>query len=257
MPANITLEVLTSVGLSPEQADLYLSLLSHGPQSASGLAKTTHVQRTYIYKVATELIKRGLASQSKKDNATVFAPLSPDHLLTQAEEAKARLSQAQTSLEGILPSLKEQYTNIEDKPTVQVYEGVEGLKKIYLDTLQTAKPIKAVLQTAEVDPTLYTWLTQVYTKERVAKKIPASVIVASGKWSETYQNKSSEELRETVLVSGDKFPFQHEVDVYGTKVAFINYKKGQPLIGVIIDNKNIADTMCAWFDLAWLGALKK
>jgi hypothetical protein len=44
------------------------------------------------------------------------------------------------------------------------------------------------------------------------------------------------------------------VDIYGDKVAFINYKKGEALIGVVINHPQIAETMRAWFELAWAGA---
>lgn len=46
---------LINAGLSPEQADIYLSLLDHGPQTAISLAETTKVKRTYVYKICQEL----------------------------------------------------------------------------------------------------------------------------------------------------------------------------------------------------------
>jgi sugar-specific transcriptional regulator TrmB len=247
-------EILTNAGLTPEQADIYLSLLTHGTQSVGQLTKTTKVQRTYIYKVCQELIIRGLIAQTKKDRGTTFSPLSPDYLLSYSEEQKSKVQQAQAALEGILPTLKDKFSAIEEKPVITYFEGIEGIKKVYMDTIKVGKDIKAILQTSEVDDNIQTWLDKIYIKERLKLKLRAKVIVSSGKWSERYRSKNDEFFRETILVPGDIFPFKHEVDIYGDKIAFINYKKGESLIGIIVDNKQISKTMEALFDLAWIGA---
>ena len=43
------------------------------------------------------------------------------------------------------------------------------------------------------------------------------------------------------------------MDVYGDKVAFINYRTDH-LLGIVVKHPLIAQTMKAWFDLAWEGA---
>lgn len=183
-----------------------------------------------------------------------FQPVEPRVLLQMAEKQFQSLERAKESLEAVLPELTSSYIISVEKPIIRTYEGVDGLKQIYEDTLKEKKEIYAVLQTAEVDQTMYKWLTQVYAKKRASAKIHENVIVASGKWSAEYQKQDEKEFRTTILVPSDRFPFQHEVDIYGDKVAFINFKKGEALIGVVIKHPQIAKTMKAWFDLAWEGA---
>jgi hypothetical protein len=58
-------------------------------------------------------------------------------------------------------------------------------------------------------------------------------------------------MRTVKVVDSNKYPIKNEVNVYGNKVAFIQNHKGEPLIGMIIENKIISQTLKAWFDLAW------
>ncbi len=71
--------------------------------------------------------------------------------------------------------------------------------------------------------------------------------------SREYVEKSVEEFRTSTMIDSELFPFEHEIDIYGDKVAIINYKKDEPLIGIVIHHPQIAKTMQAWYDLAWNG----
>lgn len=246
-------DILTSLGLTPEQVDIYESLLTHGPQSAGSLAKTTHVQRTYIYRVAGELVTKGLVAMDKKGKTSLYIPQSPDHLLTQAEELKSKATQAQKALEGILPSLKTKYQAIEAKPVITYYEGIEGIKKVYLDTIKEGKPILALVETSKADPEIYDWVTAEYVKLRISANISVRAIVATGSKTEEYTLRDKTELRETKTVNSERFPFEHEINIYGNKVAIINHRKGTQLIGIIMDNPVIAKTFRSWFELTWSG----
>ncbi len=81
--------ILSRSGLSPDQAEIYISLLDHGPQTATRLSTTTKVKRTYIYKLCSELGALGLVA-STGDKKTVFKPLSPDILVAQTQEKIAQ-----------------------------------------------------------------------------------------------------------------------------------------------------------------------
>ena len=70
-----------------------------------------------------------------------------------------------------------------------------------------------------------------------------------------FQQRDTVEERDSVIVSSLRFPFQNEMNIYGNKVAFIHFKKDEPLIGIMIAHPNIAQTMKALFDLAWQGSL--
>lgn len=244
-------EALISLGLSIEEADIYLSLLNKGEQSASDLSKSTKVKRTYIYSVSASLIKKGLISQVKKGKTTVFNPMSPDKLLTLAHEKKQKAEQAEQTLEAILPNLKTKYSSVEAKPIITYYEGYEGIKKVYLDTIKEEKTIYAFLQNSDIDSDFRVWLKETYVKLRANKKIDAKVILASGEYVKDYIKRSPDLLREVKIIPSSQYPFQVEVNIYGNKIAFMNYHGKSNPVGIIIENEYIAKTMLAFFKLTW------
>ncbi len=250
----MSLQALQSLGLTSTESDLYELLLKLGETPVADIIQRSGLKRPTVYKALYSLEKKGLVKQQDIKKKLHFRPESPTLLLEQAESKYKEAEQARSVLQTVIPELLSSYTLSVERPVVEIYEGVEGLKKIYVDTLEDRKPIFAVLQTEEVEPELYKWLEEEYGPKRAKLKIHAKVIVASGDWSSTYRKKDISYYRTTLLVPKAKFPFKHEVDIYGDKVAFIQFKKGEPLIGIIIKHPLIAETMKAWFDLAWVGA---
>jgi sugar-specific transcriptional regulator TrmB len=250
----MSLPFLQSFGLTQNESDLYELLLRLGEAPIATILKEATMKRPTVYKSLYSLEKKGLVTKQDIKKKIHFKPEPPTKLFSLAEDQYQSLERAKDDLQAVLPHLTSTYITAVEKPIVTTFEGVEGLKQIYEDTIRVGKPIYALLQTAEVEPTLFQWLTQVYTKKRVKAGIHAQVVVASGKWSEYYQSKDTTEIRSTILVPNDRFPLQHEINIYGDKVAFMNYKKGEALIGIVIHHPLIAQTAKAWFDLAWTGA---
>ncbi len=247
-------EVLEKAGLSPEEAEIYQTLLNSGGMTASELARNTKVKRTYVYAICSGLVDKGLVTQDKQGRALKFAARSPDKLLDHVESQKLAVEQARVALENVLPGMKKKHAAQEDKPVVTYYEGIEGIKKVYQDTLLENQPISAILQTGEIDPEVREWLRGVYVRKRVELELTAQVIISSGKLSSRYLEESKQGFREVRRVSKSLFPFEQEINIYGDKISFIHNKTNSPLLGIIIDHSSIAKTTKSWFDLAWLGA---
>lgn len=242
---------LIALGLTQEQSEIYLSLLEKGSQSAALLAGSTSVKRTYVYKICEELIIKGLITQEVKGKTSVFIPQSPDHLLSTAEQKRQEVENAKMALERILPNLKAKYSAIDTKPVITYYEGVEGVKRVYRDALKEGLPIYALVQTSRVEPEIYEWVTNYYVRERVKREIKVKAIVSSGTKTKEYITLDEFELRETKLISHNEFPFEHEINIYGDKIALINHHAGEKLLAIIIENPIVVKTFKSWFELTW------
>lgn len=159
-------------------------------------------------------------------------------------------------IKKIISEIKKQSLPEEERATnTKIFHGVSGLKKLYQLTLENKKPIFALTAVIpEVDPELLTWLSQNYVQERKKKKIFAKVISPKTKLSEKYCQKDKENYRKTLLIPQKKFPISTEVNIFGSYVALISFKK-EELLGVLIESKEIAKTMRVFFDIAWEKAL--
>lgn len=248
------LPFLQNLGLTRNEADLYELLLQTGEVSAKQLLVKTPFKRTTAYTVLYALEKKGLVSKYDKNKIIHFKPESPTKLLDLAEQQYRILERTKKDVQAVIPQMISNYILSVEKPVVTNFEGVEGLKKIYEDMLRVGKPIYAVLQLHEIDEQLHTWLKGPFVRKRAKLGIPAQVIVSSNAINEEYVSKNKKEARTTIMVSEEEFPFTHELNIYGDKVAFMNFKKGESLIGVVIDHPQVARTMKAMFNLAWKGA---
>lgn len=251
---KLSLPFLQSFGLTENEISLYELLLKLGESPASTIISEAKLKRPTVYKTLYSLEKKGLVEQKKTKTKIHFSPLPPTVLSTLAESQYQELDRARENLQTALPTLLSQYTTAADKPIVRVYEGINGIKEIYKDTLKENQTIYAVARIETLETELHTWLQNTYVKQRAKQKIHAKVIIASDKVSKQFMERDINEFRTTIAVPGSQFPFEHEVNIYGDKVAFINNHKDAPLLGLIITNPLIAKTMKAWFDLAWLGA---
>jgi sugar-specific transcriptional regulator TrmB len=225
-----------------------------GQVQAHVLIAKSGLKRATVYKSLYTLEAKGLVKQTDITKKLHFAPSSPQTLLELSERQFEKQQRTRDDLRNILPLLTSNYIMSTEKPVVTTYEGVEGLKKIYEDTLVVGQPIDALLQVTEIDPILHQWLETKYVKARIKQQISTRVLVSGTGWTDTFVTRDEKELRTTRRVDQENFPFQHEVNIYGDKIALIHFKKGEGLIGIVINHPLMARTFRAWFELAWLGA---
>ncbi len=249
----MSLSFLQSMGLTENEILLYEFLVKIGESPAAIIVRETKLKRPTVYKSLATLEKKGLITKRDIRKKIHFKPESPEKLLELADEQVKELDRTRANLRSVLPMLGSEYLLSTEKPTVRIYEGREGIKDIYKDTLEEGKTIYAVESLEEFDPEIWQWANEYYMKQRPKKNIHTQVIISSGRRAKLHRTRDLQHFRITKEVPKDKFPFQLEVDIYGDKVAFINYRTDH-LLGIVIKHPLIAETMKAYFDLAWQGA---
>jgi sugar-specific transcriptional regulator TrmB len=120
-------EILLELGLTQNEAKLYLLLVKGGQQKASQLSVQSSLQRRTVYDTLQQLEAKGLAGKAEVGGVQTFTPSPPSSLLSLLEEKR-------DSIEKILPSLSRIYES-EDKTSVSVIYGVAGMKTVLEDIL--------------------------------------------------------------------------------------------------------------------------
>lgn len=253
------IDILKKVGLTGKEAVVYESLLKTGETGVRALTRSTPYRRGDIYNILYSLRDKGIVQQTIKGKKINFRPNDPVLIENYLQSEQDRLREAKQLIGSITPALEEMFKLTTERPIVRVYEGESGIKELYRDTLKETKTIHAFLNLSEADWGIYRWLREEYVKKRKSTGIRAKVVISAGegdKKAREYIASDESELRETRVVSYDQFPAYLEIQVYGNKVSFANYKKGEALVGVVIDNQQIAKTMESLFFLAWNSAKK-
>lgn len=251
------LQDITQLGLKEKEAKVYLALFEIGEASALSIAKKAEINRPTTYFYLEQLKQKGLAQMTRRHGKTLFFAAPPQAFKKYLQLRARSVSDIQKRLKEVAPQLAEMYQRAEVKPKIKLFEGRQGLLSIYQD-LQKVDPKK--------DGEIFTFTSRQYVidqfpeiieemEEQRAKKGVWVRSIYSQLPGEKLQPSGEDpgRLRTYVTVPSDRFPFSGSVHIYQNKVAFIALRR--KLVGVVIENRNVANTYRTIFRLAWRGAL--
>jgi sugar-specific transcriptional regulator TrmB len=238
-------QTLLKLGFSANEAKVYLAALELGTASAQDIAQKAGIKRTTGYSVLSYLVNRGVIGKTKVKGKTRFVAEPPSRLLMLAKEVEEGLKSSLPELEGI-------YNKSSVKPKITFFEGIEGIKNVFEDTLRE-KPKEILMWLSDDYFKDLPGYSGNYIKERVKLNMHARRIAPAGSiWIRKNKVKDKEELSKTVAVPPEMMNIGIEVNVYNNKLAFMNFREK---IGIIIESKAIADAMRQAYELSWKGAL--
>ena len=249
---------LESLGLSEKEVAVYLAALELGHATVSHIARRTGVNRTTAYAVLDSLSAKGLVSVSGKEPKEEYVAESPEKLVTflkdklaETEERKGKIQNKIKATEELLPRLKALH-KVGDRPSVRFFDGKDGLKFVFDDTLEHAGPdgIRSFASYEDMAGSLGPQYGG-YIKRRVAKGIFGRGIYPKTPASLERQKRDPEEMRELVLLPAEDPNTYPEIDIYGNRVMIASAKEE---LGVIIESAGVAAAMKRIFDLAWAEA---
>lgn len=242
---NLIYNTLQDLGLEDKEIKIYLALLELGEATVLNISRKSKVNRASIYYILEKMKKKGLVTHVEKSGKEAFAPTDPTLLLNQQ---KSKIQ----NLKSIVPDLKHIHTKSDKKPTVKFFEGIEGIKTVYQDTL-TAKT--EILDYANSKQIREHWpkYDQDYIKLRSKKKIPLRCIAPFDKYGQQVKSEDKKHFRQTRLINPKDLNLNDEIKIYDNKIAMISFGKNP--FAVIIESETLANTQRAIFEMAWSFAI--
>lgn len=241
-------ELLENLGLSKREAEVYLILLELNEALTSVIAKKAGQKRPTCYATLEKLRERGLASSVKKKNLIYFQATKPDHFLEKEQIRAKEVEKSLSTLSTALPELLALHQQFAATPQMSVFYGKEGLIQVMEDTLTTQTEL---LCWSNIKLNVYSELEDyypTYIRKKVDRKIWLRGIFLYEKEALEFKKKGEVELREVYLIPREEFFFENEINIYDDKVAITSHRDK---IGVIIQNKYIADAHRVMFKLAF------
>lgn len=230
-------ETLKGLGLSEAEARVYLAALELGQASIQDLSKKSGVKRTSIYHFLDDLKDRKLIFETSRKKRKVYSAAKPYQLL---ELGRIRLAEVQS----VMPELMALYNKSDQKPRVTFYEGIDGIKEVYADTLNEKKPIIAWSDFEHMYKMLGQGYVAYYPPIRAHLNIPFQTIVRDSVTAREAAKENRKLLREMKFLSaGD---LKTEINIYGNKVALMSFRS-KPPFAVLIEDHDVAETLrVAW-----------
>ena len=235
---------LQQLNFDEKEADVYLALLELGEANIEQIAKKSGVKRTTVYHVIESLKEKGYIEMSKSGKKTLYYALNPKKIGEKLEEDKL-------VFEKIMPGLLSITNDIEKKPKIRYYEGKEGIREIYKDTLRYHNQetlvwtTEDILQYFDID-----WLQDYYVTKRVENKIWQRTIAPNIEYAQELGESDEKHLRKMRFCSKKRFPMYVDITLYGGRfVGIMSFKDG---LGLIIESEGIYKTLKSIFEMNWL-----
>jgi len=241
----MNVEILTKLGLTGNEAKIYLALLELGSTAAGPLIKKVGMHRAAVYNLLDLLIDKGLVHYVKKAERKYFEAHDPERLLEFLEEKKQELNKQEQELKDILPELQLKRKLVQDSQEGTIYKGKKGLKSIFEDVLKENQPFYVFGATGKFKEILSAYFIH-WHHRRAKLKIPLKIIYNES----VRKERRAEELRlAQIKYLSQPYTAPSTTLVYGEKVVIVNWS-AEPL-AFLIRSKEVANSYHLFFKMMW------
>ena len=246
------IQALQTFGLTGPEASIYLALLEIGPQPASIIAKKSGLKRGHTYNLLSLLTEKGVIQEFVKDRVKYFVCSSPLVLISLLERREEEIEGKKRTLLQVIPDLERIRNPMAVQPKVRLFQGINGIKEIYEDTLRTKHGNLYAIGDfdhyfpREKSKELNDWMWK-YCSRRAKNGICYIGIVNKSPTTDLAFKKRKAEKRKFKMLKGIDLPV--EVNIYGNKVAIIS--SSRDMVGLIIEDKPTADMFRNLHQAVW------
>ena len=242
---DVLSDLLPCLGLSASEAAVFTHLMTTADaERVSAVAKKTKLNRTTLYGNLKTLSEKGLISSTREGGALMYRAMQPHLLLDHIERAKNDLTARAEKVREIVPVIeKVRSKSFRAYPTIQYFEGKEGIKQACMDTI-VGNPSKQVVGFTGTDAAYKVmgkdWVTYFIDQRTRAQILWRTAAIATDE-SRKMKARDGQESRVTKLLPPG-FTFDIEITTYENKVLITSFAEDHPL-ALIIEDAKIAKTM--------------
>lgn len=238
-------QIFEEIGLSPNEAKIYETLLSTGESSVAHLSVKANIHRRNIYDAMNRLVQKGLVSPIFQKGENRYQAVHPDKLLEVMKEKEQKLT-------AVLPELRKKFGEERQEEAAYIYKGKEGFKNYVRDVLRLGEDAYSLGAKG-----LMYGLSKELSKDvwQAVKNKKLSICTL-------YDPRVREQLPEVMKSEGGEkriLPAEYAtdgvLDIFGDHVVtFANVEVGKvsddTTIFVMV-NRQLAESYKTWFKFIW------
>ncbi|MDO8740575.1 MAG: helix-turn-helix domain-containing protein [Candidatus Woesearchaeota archaeon] len=232
--------VLTQIGLTNYEAEVYLALLTNGQMSAYELAEKAGLYRQVTYDSLKRLMEKGFVSSVQEGKTKLFKAIDPKLILEFLNERTENYKQ-------ILPQLTKLNEQAQQSLSVETYKGKNVVRIALRDIIDNLKSIGGEILCTAVEESIpfakYKTICDQYERDMIRFKIKERVIIKEGDKG-IFQRGTSKYRK-----IPKRYFNPNPVQIYRDNVQTIVW--GNPDYLIIIRNKEVAESYRKQFELMW------
>ena len=237
---------IQSLGLNEKEAKVYLASLELGQATVQKISAKAGIKRPTTYFIIENLMERGLMSSYYQGKKQLFMAEMPERILDLIAKERKELELREEQFKRLLPELQSINNRNKDKPVVKYYEGKEGVITMVSEHIKSNKgqDVYAVFSRDVIEDFMEKNDLDKIREDRVGNNVKVRAIYSRDK-GDILDMKNAEIIR---LPSKD-LSVTCDIALFEDKVRITSFL--DRLIGIVIEDKEIAKSMRAIFELAW------
>jgi sugar-specific transcriptional regulator TrmB len=245
--------VFEAFNLSLKERRIAECLLERGILRASTVANYCELPRNTVRGLLDKLVGEGFLVRTRRGNTHFYGVEQLGRLRMLLEEKRERVMEEVEQQLAALDQARENFTRpngSSTKPRVTFYEGEDGIRRVYEDTLLSSERLRS-WGSFDANRDALPKYFRTYYKRRAKRGISIKSLHPDSVLAREAQRLDPVELRECVLVPLPRFKVTPEIQVYDNKVNIVSWVDK---LGIIIESKEIAEAFKDVFDLSFDGA---
>lgn len=250
---------LTSLGLSPDEANVYKTLCDHGALTTLELARKTAIPRTRVYRTLEKLRSQKLVEEIIDEHRTLAQAVPPDHLDKLVKQKQDQVEELTRLYPRIENYLNQQINRRQPDTIVKYYKGINGIKQMATNVLgashETVGYTQSVFELYVGKKFAYWLFEEMYINKIFMRDIFSDSFLKSVKEAGRPGIKYPEPFEvqfESRYLPPDKLNVIHTMDIYNNVVAYYDWQGPESeVFGVEIYNPKVAAMQRQIFEILW------
>ena len=249
--------LLATIGLTKNEADVYLTFLKHKQKTAAEIARILHMDKSSCYRAVEDLVRKGLLLTVPKKRGTTHTAVSPEVLKELYHQKIFALKTQESELDRLVKQLLTQDENRRNT-FIKVETGIEAIRDGMDQNLEAAihsdKMIKEFYRLSFPyfqDAEHAKWVNE-FLKRRVAAGVSIRQIVDFADVS-TFDPimKTDKKLLKEIHLMPPEMKGLYGVRVSGDITNIISFDKDKNYIDITIKDTYVTLLMNSLFDFMW------
>lgn len=244
MKTDKNIELLKDIGLSDDEAQVYLSALSLGKKTTVlKISKIAGLKRTTVYGIIESLKIKGLMSVDIQGLKNVYIAESPEKLET-------TLEQKTIELKAQLPELLDLYNLKAGESVIKYYIGLDAMKQVLNESLRRVKSGQDYLVIANQEKwyNLDQKFTLSFIENRAKRDIKIRLLFQDSKLAQEHK-RFERNFNEQVKILPKETKLNVDTILLPNRMIVVDLNP--PYMTVVIENKSIIELHKEMFELIW------
>ncbi len=244
MAKNEQLEqILKDLGLTENEASVYLASLSLGPTTVVNISKASELRRTTVYSVIEALKRKGLLHIELAGLKQLYVAEHPDKL-------ESILDTRKNALQRVLPQFTALYNLKGKESALRYYEGLGSIKTIYDTILEPMRPNDYYLVIGDMQKFFdmdRSYFENFFNKR--VKKITKARLIVTDTEQARHMQKFAQQFNHEIRILPKGSELAVDVIIIPQKVTIFSFD--EPVSAVSLENKSIIEMHKQLFEIMW------